>query len=125
MQRQSLKPEGLATPALPYSPVCVSGDLVFISGQVPFDEQGRLVSEDFREQVHQTLRNLGLCLKAAGCGFEDVVKVNAYLTDLSLGPVYNEVYTEYFSPPYPARATVGAELPNFKIEVEAIARKPS
>lgn len=125
MPRQTLQPEGLAVPQLPYSPVCVSGDFVFISGQVPYDEQGTVVSEDFREQVHQTLRNLGLCLRAAGCGYGDVVKVNAYLADLALGSIYNEVYTEYFSPPYPARATVGAQLPGFKIEIEAIARKPA
>ena len=124
MTRQTIQPDDVATPALPYSPVCVSGDLVYTSGQVPFDEQGALVSEDFGEQVHQTLRNLGRCLAAAGCGFEDVVKVNAYLADLANGPVYNEVYKEYFNPPYPARSTVGATLFGFAIEIEAIARRP-
>jgi len=124
MPRHSIQPDDLATPKLPYSPVCVSGDLVFISGQVPFDEQGNLVSDEFRAQVHQTLQNLGRCLAAAGCGFEDVVKVNGYLADLANGPVYNEVYAEYFTPPYPARSTVGASLFGFDIEIEAVARRP-
>jgi 2-iminobutanoate/2-iminopropanoate deaminase len=125
MTRTALQPEGLAAPGPPYSPVVVSSDLVFTSGQVPFDEQGKLVSEDFREQAHQTFRNLERCLAAAGCGFADVVKVNAFLADLSDFNVYNEVYREYFPQPYPARTTVGAGLIGFRIEVEAIARKPA
>lgn len=122
--RQTLQPEGLAVPKVPYSSVVVSGDLVFTAGQAPFDADGKLVSEDFAEQAHQTFRNLGLCLEAAGCGFGDVLKVNAFLVDLSDFPAYNEVYRQYFSEPYPARTTVGANLVGFKIEVEAIARKP-
>jgi len=124
MPRQAIQPDDLATPKLPYSPVCVSGDLVFTSGQVPFDEDGNLVSDDFRAQARQTLENVGRCLTAAGCGFEDVVKVNAYLADLANGPAWNEVYTEYFKAPYPARSTVGASLFGFDIEVETIARRP-
>ena len=124
MERQTLQPEGLAAPKPPYSPVVVTGDLVFTAGQAPFDADGKLVSEDFAEQAHQTLKNLGLCLAAAGCGFEDVVKVNAYLTDLGDFAVYNEIYREYFTPPYPARTSVMAGLVGFKIEIEAIARRP-
>ena len=125
MERTALQPEGLAAPKPPYSPVLVSGDLVYTAGQVPFDADGNLVSEDFAEQARQTFRNLGRCLEAAGCGFGDVVKVNAYLSDLGDFPVFNEVYAEYFTEPYPARTSVGAVLLGFKIEVEAIARKPS
>lgn len=102
----------------------MSGDLVFTAGQAPFDADGKLVSDDLTEQAHQTLKNLGRCLQAAGCGFEDVLKVNAFLTDLDDFPAYNEVYRQYFSEPYPARTTVGANLVGFKIEIEAIARKP-
>lgn len=122
--RQALQPEGLAAPKPPYSSVIVSGDLVFTAGQAPFDADGKLVSEDFAEQTHQTLKNLGRCLEAAGCGFEDVLKVNAFLVDLDDFPAYNEVYRQYFSEPYPARTTVGANLVGFKVEIEAIARKP-
>ena len=108
--RQTLQPEGLAVPKVPYSSVVVSDDLVFTAGQAPFDADGKLVSEDFAEQAHQTFRNLGLCLEAAGCGFADVVKVNAFLVDLGDFPAYNEAYRQYFSEPYPARTTVGANL---------------
>jgi reactive intermediate/imine deaminase len=124
MGRTALQPDGIAVPKPPYSPVVVSGDLVYTAGQVPFDENGNLVSEDFAEQAHQTFRNLRRCLEAAGCTFADVIKVNAYVTDFANFPTFNEVYREYLGEPYPARTTIGAQLVGFKLEVEAIARKP-
>jgi 2-iminobutanoate/2-iminopropanoate deaminase len=122
-ERQALQPEGLAVPNLPYSSVVLSGDLVFTSGQGPFDSEGQLVSEDFEQQAHQTFGNLGLCLEVAGCGFQDVVSVNAFLTDLEDFDTYNTVYRKYFKPPYPVRTTVGVQMLGFKIEVQAIARR--
>jgi 2-iminobutanoate/2-iminopropanoate deaminase len=124
MGRTALQPDGIAVPKPPYSPVVVSGDLVYTAGQVPFDENGNLVSEDFAEQAHQTFRNLGRCLEAAGCSLADVIKVNAYVTDFANFPTFNEVYREYLGEPYPARTTIGVQLVGFKLEVEAIARKP-
>lgn len=124
MERQVIQPQGLAVPKAPYSPVVVSGDLVYTAGQVGMDESGAPVSDDFAEQTHQTLRNLGRCLEAAGCTYADVVKVNAYLADLADVGVYNEIYQQLFQPPYPARSTVQAGLIGFKVEIEAVARKP-
>jgi 2-iminobutanoate/2-iminopropanoate deaminase len=125
MKRTALQPDGVAVPKPPYSPVIVSGDLVYTAGQVPFDEHGNLVSEDFSDQAHQVLRNLGRCLEAAGCTYADVIKVNAYVGDFGDFAEFNDVYRQYFSEPYPARTTVGAMLVGFKLEVEAVARKPS
>jgi 2-iminobutanoate/2-iminopropanoate deaminase len=125
MPREALQPDGVAVPKPPYSPVIVTGDLVYTAGQAPFDVDGKLVSDDVAEQTRQTLRNLGACLAAAGCGFEDVVKVNAYLTSLDDFPAYNEVYLEFFDAPYPARTTVQAGLVGFKVEIEAVASKPA
>jgi len=124
VNRENIQPEGLAPPGPPYTPVVVSGDLVYTSGQAPFDADGKLVSEDVTAQTHQVFRNLELCLQAAGCSFADVIKVNAYLADLADFPAYNDVYREYLKEPYPARTTVGAALVGFKVEIEAIARKP-
>lgn len=123
--RQPIQPDGVAVPKVPYSPVVVSGDLVFTAGQAPFDVNGNLVSDDVAEQTRQTLQNLRICLEAAGCTLDDVVKVNAYLADLADFPAYNAVYEQTFSKPYPARTTVQAGLVGFKVEIEAIARKPS
>jgi 2-iminobutanoate/2-iminopropanoate deaminase len=125
MTREALRPDGLAVPAAPYSSVIVSDDLVFISGQAPFDAERHLVSTAFDEQARQTFENLGRCLEAAGCGFADVLKVNAYLADLVDFEAFNRIYAEYFTDPFPARTTVGALLLGFHIEIDAIARRPA
>jgi 2-iminobutanoate/2-iminopropanoate deaminase len=121
--RRAIQPEGLAVVDAPYSPVVVSGDLVFLSGQVPYDDMGRVVSTDFSAQAVQVFENLSRCLTAAGCDFGDVVKVTAFVTDFENFGVYNEIYTRYFNEPFPARTTVRVDLYDFLIEVEAIARR--
>lgn len=121
--RTAPRPEGVATPSAPYSPVIVSGDLVATAGQVAFDADGQLVAGGIREQARQALGNLERCLAAAGVGLGDVVKVNVYLADLADFPAYNEIYAEFFTEPYPARTTVQAGLPpGLLLEVEALAR---
>jgi 2-iminobutanoate/2-iminopropanoate deaminase len=125
MTRETIRPDGVAVPAAPYSSVVASGDLVVTSGQVPFDVERNLVSDAFDDQARQTFENLGRCLEAAGCGFADVLKVNAYLADLADFEAFNRIYAEFFSEPYPARTTVGAQLLGFRVEVDAIARRPS
>ncbi len=118
-------PVGAPKPIAPYSPVIVSQGLVVISGQVPLNPDGSLVSEDFVEQAHQVFRNLHLCLQAAECQIQDVLKVNAYLSDLDDFPAFNTVYESYFTSPYPARTTVQAGLLGFRIEIDAWARQPA
>jgi 2-iminobutanoate/2-iminopropanoate deaminase len=126
MKGQGLQPAGLAKPEGPHSLVVVTGDLVFTSGQVAFDGDGSVVGEDIETQARQTFDNMGLCLKAAGCGFEDVVKVNVFLIEFADYEAFKDVYRQYFKEPYPARTTVQVGLaPGLRIEVEAIARKPS
>jgi 2-iminobutanoate/2-iminopropanoate deaminase len=124
--RNAIQPEGLARPAAPYSPVVVSGDLVFTAGQVGFDESGQLAADDVGGQCRRALENIRTCLRAAGCELEDVIKVNAFLTDLGNFPAFNEAYREYFEEPYPARSTVGVSLPaGILVEIEAVARVPA
>jgi 2-iminobutanoate/2-iminopropanoate deaminase len=121
---RALQPEGVARPAAPYSPVVVSGDLVYTAGQVGFDEAGQLVADDVEAQCRRALDNVRGCLQAAGCELADVVKVTAFLADLGDFAAYNDVYREYFDEPYPARTTVGASLPpGILVEIEAVARR--
>ena len=125
MAKEAIQPPGIAAPIAPYSPVVVSDDLVLVAGQVPFDEEAKLVSDEFALQARQVFLNLGRCLSAAGCGFDDVLKVTTFLADFADFTEYNEIYGEYFSSPYPVRTTVQAGLLGFRIEVEALARVPS
>ena len=126
MTRQALQPEGVATPKPPFSQVVVSGDLGLTAGQVGFDVDGALVPGGIAEQTRRALENLEACLAAAGCGLGDVLRVGAFLADLGDFEGYNEVYREFFEPPYPARTTVGAALPGgILVEIEAVARRPA
>jgi 2-iminobutanoate/2-iminopropanoate deaminase len=120
---RAVQPDGLARPAAPYSPVVISGDLVYTAGQVAFDESGQLAADDIDGQCRQALQNLRTCLQAAGCELSDVIKVTAFLADLGDFTAFNDAYREYFQEPYPARSTVGVNLPaGILVEVEAIAR---
>lgn len=126
MPREAIQPPDVVTPKAPYSPVVVSGDHVYTAGQVAFDATGAVVGDGMEAQTRQALTNVRQCLAAAGCGLEDVVKVNAYLSDLGDFDEYNAVYREFFTEPYPARTTVQAGLPpGLLVEIEAVARRPA
>jgi 2-iminobutanoate/2-iminopropanoate deaminase len=126
MTRHAIQPVDVATPKAPYSPVVVSGDHVFTAGQAAFDVNGELVGSEMASQARRALENLRASLAAAGCGLDDVVKVNAYLADLADFEAYNAVYREFFAAPYPARTTVQAGLPTgMLVEIEAVARRPA
>ena len=109
----------------PYSQAVKHDGFVFVSGQVPLDpSSGELVDGSVAEQTRRVMENLGAVLKAAGAGFENVVKVTAFLTDMNDFAEFNDAYGEYFRSQPPARATVGVSgLPkNARVEVECIAR---
>lgn len=125
MARDAPIPTGMALPRLPYSPVIRSGDHVFTAGQVAHGLDGEIVEGGIAEQTAQVLANLRACLAAAGCGLDDVQKVNVYLADLADFEGFNEVYRAAFAEPFPARTTVQVGLPpGLLIEVEAVARPP-
>ena len=119
--------KAIATPTAPsaigtYSQAIRAGDTVYLSGQIPLDPTSMELVSGTREQIHQVFRNLRAVANAAGGDFDDVVKLNIYLTDLADFPLVNEVMAEYFDEPYPARAAVGvASLPKgAKVEMEGI-----
>jgi len=123
--RDARLPEGLQPPRPPYSPVVVSGDLVFTAGQVAFDADGNLVPGGIEEQTRQVLANVEACLRAAGCGMDDVLKVSVFLTDLGDFEAFNRVYAERFEGPYPVRTTVRAGLADgLLVEIDVVARTP-
>jgi 2-iminobutanoate/2-iminopropanoate deaminase len=116
------------TTAGPYSPVLeVQGDrLVVISGQVALDLQGNVVGDTIEEQTRATLANCRRLLESAGCTFDDVFKVNAFMTNLDDWNRFNVVYMEIMQEPRPVRTTVGVKLlRSFLIEIEMWAAKRS
>lgn len=110
----------------PYSQAVAvrSGRLVFCSGQIALDTDGRIVGEgDVRAQTRQVLSNLRAVLAAAGLGFEHVVKTTIFLRDMADFGTVNDIYAEHFTERPPARATVAvAGLPrDVRVEIECIA----
>ncbi len=106
-----------------YSQAIRAGNTVYVSGQLPINPAtGELVSDDFAEQAHQMFKNMQAIIEEAGGNFDNVVKVNAFLTDLSNFATFNSIMAEYFAEPFPARAAIGvAGLPkNAHVEAECI-----
>lgn len=107
----------------PYSQAIRFGDLLFTSGQIPLDAEGRLVEGGIREQTRQVLANLQAILEAAGTDKSRVVKTTVFLQDLSHFAEMNEEYAAFFEGHAPARSTVQvARLPrDVLVEIEMIA----
>lgn len=108
----------------PYSQATKDGDRVYVSGQGPVDpDTGDVVSQDVGEQTAKTIENVEAILEAAGSSLENVLKANVYVTDMDDYETVNEVYGEYFSDPYPARAAVEvSRLPiEIGVEIEVVA----
>ena len=107
-----------------YSHAVIANGMVYVSGQGPVDPATGKMSDNFAEQIRQTIRNLQTILKGAGADLKDIVKVNAYLTDLTRFPEYNEVYKEFFPSEPPARTTIGCQLYGIQVEINCVAVLP-
>jgi 2-iminobutanoate/2-iminopropanoate deaminase len=119
---QQIRPEGGPQPGGAYVPGIRAGDFVFVSGQGPHHPQtGELVAEDVEGQVRATLANVERVLGAAGASLSDVVRVDAYLADLSDFAAYDRVFREAFAGHLPTRTTVQAGLADIRVEINAIA----
>src|SRR5690606_31567081 len=110
----------------PYSQATVAGGFLFTAGQIPLDASGELVPGDAVAQATQVLANLAAVLKAAGCGWGDVVKTTVFLTDMADFPRVNEVYAATLGAARPARSTVQVSaLPRgVNVEIELVAKLP-
>ncbi|HYM53419.1 MAG TPA: RidA family protein [Candidatus Dormibacteraeota bacterium] len=118
----------IATNAAPaaigaYSQAIRAGDLVFTAGQVGADPASGELVEGVAAQADRALRNLSAILDAAGTSLERVVKTTIFLVDMGDWATVNEAYAAHFSPPFPARSTVGIKaLPKGAlVEIEAVA----
>lgn len=114
-------------PIGPYNQAILSGNLLFISGQICLDPaSGKLKNKDIQEETHQVMHNLKAILSAAGVDFSNVVKTTIFITDMNRFSEINEVYGKYFTSEFPARETVQVSaLPKFvNVEISMIAVSP-
>lgn len=124
MAKHVIQAEGGAPPLGAYSHGWRAGGFIYVTGTGPIGPDGKVVGETIEEQTRVAIDNIAAVLKAEGAALSDVIKVSVHLSDTSLFPRYDAAYRERFSPPYPARTTVGSDLhqvPGMLIEIEAVA----
>ena len=109
----------------PYSQAVLSGNTLYLSGQIGLDPQTQQMETTFEEQAKRVFSNIRAVLKEAGYSFSDVTKVTVYLTDMANFAQLNDIYGTFFEPPCPARSCIAvAALPkNALVEIEVVAGK--
>jgi 2-iminobutanoate/2-iminopropanoate deaminase len=110
----------------PYSLAVWAGDFCYLAGQLGTNSETEKISEDFKEEVHQLMRNLQAVLKSQGLDFKDVVKTTVYLTDVKDFVAMNDIYRTYFPEGnFPARETVqvAALVRGARVEISMTAYK--
>lgn len=116
---------GNRNPSLPFHPAVRAGDFIFVSGQVPKDENGNMYYGNIEEETRWTVLALRRILQLDGADLDDVVKVTVYLADARNFGRYNKVFGEYFPQGRISRTTVEARaVIDCKIEMDAVAYKP-
>ena len=124
--RKEYRVPGLPEPISHYTDAVEANGLLFVSGCIPVDGDGRLVGgDDVVAQARQVFANIGAVLGAAGVGFADVVKVTVYLLEIDDRARINAVRQEVFGAARPASTLVEVSrlaLPGARLEIEAVAR---
>ena len=112
MKKISINSKNAPAAIGPYSQAIRKGNIVFLSGQIPLDPKTMELVDGIEGQIKQVFENLSQVIKAADASFDDIAKLNIYLTDLSHFVLVNEIMQTYFTEPFPARAAIGvASLP--------------
>jgi reactive intermediate/imine deaminase len=122
-ERESIQTSAAPSAIGPYSQAIKTGELIFLSGQIPLDpETMELVDGSIETQTLQVFRNLSAIANAAGTTLQQAVKLTIYLTDLNDFAQVNAIMAEHFDEPYPARATIQVSaLPKQSmLEIDAI-----
>ncbi|HQW42621.1 MAG: RidA family protein [Chitinophagaceae bacterium] len=126
MSKTIIKTTTAPAPIGPYNQAILTGNLLFISGQICIDPAtGELKNKDIQEETHQVMHNLKAILQEAGLDFSQVVKTTIFITDMHQFGEINAVYGKYFESDFPARETVQVSaLPKFvNVEISMIAVK--
>lgn len=125
MTKRIVFTEKAPKPVGPYSQAVISGDFVFVSGQIPLDpKSSKFVEGGIEAQTVQVMENLKNILESIDLSLVDVVKTSVFLSDLNDFQAFNKVYSRYFDKNPPARTTVQAGLmAGVLLEVDAIAKK--
>jgi 2-iminobutanoate/2-iminopropanoate deaminase len=125
MSKTAITSSELSPPVGPFSQAVRVDGFIYFSGQVGQDPAtGKVVEGGIEAETERVFQNLSAVLKAAGRGFDDVVRAGVYLTDISDFAAMNAIYAKYFSQPFPARTTIGtAALPlGARVEIDLVVK---
>jgi 2-iminobutanoate/2-iminopropanoate deaminase len=126
MDKTIINTPNAPAPIGPYSQSVMTGNLLFVSGQIAIDPKtGNIEAKDAAAETTRVMQNIEAILRQAGLDFSHVVKTTIFLSDMSLFTIVNEVYGKYFSDHFPARETVAVKaLPKMvNVEISVIAAK--
>ncbi|PSL35734.1 RidA family protein [Chitinophaga ginsengisoli] len=126
MEKQIINTKNAPAPIGPYNQAILSGNLLFVSGQIALNpDNNQLVLDDIKTETHQVMKNLNGILSEAGMDFDNVLKTTIFIMNMNDFAQINEVYGSYFTGDYPARETVQvAALPKgVNVEISVIASK--
>ncbi|MDR1874443.1 MAG: Rid family detoxifying hydrolase [Synergistaceae bacterium] len=122
MEKKEIRTDRAPQPAGPYSQGLVVGNRVYVAGEGPKNPETNTTPEGIEAQTRQVMTNLKNILEAGGATMDNVVKSTVHLANLEDFAKFNEVYREFFTPPYPVRTTVGsALLGGILVEIDVIA----
>ena len=126
MSKKIVFTEKAPKPVGPYSQAVISGDFIFVSGQIPIDPKtSKVIEVGIEAQTVQVLENIKNILEGINLTLNDVVKTSVFLSSFSDFQSFNQVYSKYFEKNPPARTTVQACLmAGVLLEIDAIAKKP-
>ncbi len=129
MSREEIRVDALAEPMSHFTDGVRAGGFLYVSGIIAVDGDGRLVGgDDVVAQTRQVLDNMRAVLEAGGCGFQDVVKVTVFLTDIDDRPLINPLRQTVFGTARPASTLVEVSrlaVPGAKVEIECVAFRPA
>lgn len=126
MSNKAISTESAPAAIGPYSQGIAAGNMIYVSGQLPIDPAtGQFAGADIESQTRQSLKNVQAVLEAGGMSMANVVKTTVLLADIGEFAAMNQVYADFFSEPYPARAAFqAAALPKAaRVEIEVVAVK--
>lgn len=124
MEKKVIQTAEAPAPIGPYNQAILAGNTLYVSGQIAIDAaSGELIIDNITEETHQVMKNLEAILRAAGAGFNHVVKCSIFIKNMEEFAIVNEAYGQYFKQHPPARETVEvSRLPkNVKVEISCIA----
>lgn len=119
--KKEIRTDKALAPGGPYAQGLIAGGRIYVAGQTPVNPTTGTKPDSVEDQTRQVLENVRAIVEAGGGSMDDIVKTTVHLSDMKHFQKFNEVYKQFFKPPYPVRTTVASGLVGIHVEIDAIA----